>query len=52
LWRRPRIKVVFGPVLSVAPFLQNGRATKEIYRQIAATVLERIRAMDPAVAVQ
>lgn len=50
LWRRPRIKVVFGPVLAVAPFLGNGAATKEIYREIAATVLERIRAMGSAVA--
>lgn len=50
LWRRPRIKVVFGPVLSVAPFLQNGRATKEIYREIATAVLGRLRAMGPAVA--
>lgn len=50
LWRRPRIKVVFGPVLSVAPFLQNGMAIKEIYRQIAAAVLEQIRAMGPTVA--
>lgn len=50
LWRRPRIKVVFGPVLSVAPFLQNGKATKEIYREIAAAVLGRIRAMNPAAA--
>ncbi len=51
LWRRPRIKVVFGPVLSVAPFLQNGTATKEIYREIAAAVLDRIRTMGPVVAV-
>ncbi len=50
LWRRPHIKVVFGPVLSVAPFLQNGMATKEIYREIATAVLGRIRAMGPAVA--
>jgi 1-acyl-sn-glycerol-3-phosphate acyltransferase len=50
LWRRPRIKIVFGPVLSVAPFLQNGMATKEIYREIATVVLGRIRAMGPAVA--
>jgi 1-acyl-sn-glycerol-3-phosphate acyltransferase len=48
LWRRRRIKVVFGPVLSVAPFLQNGTATKEIYRQIATAVLDQIRAMGPA----
>jgi hypothetical protein len=41
---------VFGPVLSVAPFLQNGMATKEIYREIAAAVLGRIREMGPAVA--
>jgi 1-acyl-sn-glycerol-3-phosphate acyltransferase len=52
MWRRSRIKVVFGPALSVAPFLQNGTATKEIYRQIATTVLERIRALAPAVIVQ
>jgi 1-acyl-sn-glycerol-3-phosphate acyltransferase len=49
-WRRPCIKVSFGPVLSVAPFLNNGAATKEIYREIAAAVLERIRTMGPAVA--
>jgi 1-acyl-sn-glycerol-3-phosphate acyltransferase len=50
LWQRPRIKVSFGPVLAVAPFLNNGAAPKEIYRDIAAAVLERIRAMGPAVA--
>jgi 1-acyl-sn-glycerol-3-phosphate acyltransferase len=50
LWRRPRIKVTFGPVFSVAPFVQNGMAAKEIYREITAAVLERIRAMDPAMA--
>lgn len=50
LWRRRHIRVVFGPALSAAAFLQNGMATKEIYRQIAATVLEQIRTMDPTVA--
>jgi len=50
LWRRPRIKVIFGSVISVAPFLQNGTATKEIYREIASTVLDRIRVMDTALA--
>ena len=49
LWRRPHIKVVFGPVLAVAPFLQNGTATKEIYRQITTAVLDQIRAMGQAV---
>jgi 1-acyl-sn-glycerol-3-phosphate acyltransferase len=50
LWRRPRIKVIFGSVISVAPFLKNGAASKEIYREIASTVLERIRVMGTALA--
>ena len=48
LRRRPRVKIIFGSVISVAPFLQNGTATKEIYRQITAAVFERIRALDAA----
>jgi 1-acyl-sn-glycerol-3-phosphate acyltransferase len=51
LLRRPRIKVVFGPALSIIPFMQNGRADKEIYQKITAAVLDRIRAMG-AVSVQ
>jgi 1-acyl-sn-glycerol-3-phosphate acyltransferase len=50
LVRRPRVKVIFGPLLAVAPFLQNGMATKEVYREIAAAVIDRIRTMDSAVA--
>jgi 1-acyl-sn-glycerol-3-phosphate acyltransferase len=50
LFRRPRIKIIFGSVISVAPFLQNGTIGKEIYRQIADTVLNRIRMMDTALA--
>jgi 1-acyl-sn-glycerol-3-phosphate acyltransferase len=50
LLRRPHVKIIFGPVISVAPFLQNGAAPKEIYREITATVLERIRALDTAMA--
>jgi 1-acyl-sn-glycerol-3-phosphate acyltransferase len=50
LLRRPRVKIIFGAVISVAPFLQNGAAPKEIYREIAATVLDRIRALDTAMA--
>ncbi|MDZ7361647.1 MAG: 1-acyl-sn-glycerol-3-phosphate acyltransferase [candidate division KSB1 bacterium] len=50
LWRRPRIKVIFGSIISVAPFLKNGTATKEIYRQIASTVVDRIRVMGTALA--
>jgi len=48
LRRRPRVKIIFGSVISVAPFLQNGTATKEIYRQITAAVFERIRALNAA----
>ena len=47
-WRRPQIKVIFGSVISVAPFLKNGAVTREIYREIAQVVLNRIRAMDTA----
>jgi 1-acyl-sn-glycerol-3-phosphate acyltransferase len=43
--RRPHVTVIFGPAVSVAPFLQNGAATREIYREITTAVFERIRAM-------
>jgi 1-acyl-sn-glycerol-3-phosphate acyltransferase len=43
--RRPRVKIVFGPVLAIAPFLQNGKANKEIYREIASAVIDHIRAL-------
>jgi len=36
IWRRPRVRLTFGRVLLVAPFLQNGRPGKELYTQIAA----------------
>lgn len=49
-WRRRQIKIIFGAVISVAPFLQNGTATKEVYREIANTALERIRALAAEVA--
>jgi len=42
------VKVFFGPVISVAPFLQNGAASKEMYREIAALVLNRIQAIETA----
>jgi 1-acyl-sn-glycerol-3-phosphate acyltransferase len=48
LFRRPRIKITFGPVLSVLPFLQNGAAAKELYRQITSAVVDRIRAIGAA----
>jgi 1-acyl-sn-glycerol-3-phosphate acyltransferase len=50
LFRRPQIKIIFGSVISIAPFLQNGAATKEIYREIAQAVVDRIDALDPALA--
>lgn len=49
-WRRRQIKIIFGAVISVAPFLQNGTATKEVYREIANAALERIRALAPVAA--
>ncbi|MDZ7288519.1 MAG: 1-acyl-sn-glycerol-3-phosphate acyltransferase [candidate division KSB1 bacterium] len=49
LLRRPRIKIMFGPVISVGPFLQNGTAPKEVYREIANAVFARIRDMAGAV---
>lgn len=50
LLRRPRVKVIFGPLLAVAPFLQNGTAAKEIYREIAAAAIHQIRTLGAAAA--
>jgi 1-acyl-sn-glycerol-3-phosphate acyltransferase len=48
LFRRPPIKIIFGSVILVAPFLKNGTATKEVYREIADAVRDRISTMGTA----
>jgi 1-acyl-sn-glycerol-3-phosphate acyltransferase len=50
LLRRPRVKVIFGQMLAVAPFRRYGMANKEIYREITSAVIDRIRAMEAAAA--
>ena len=46
--KRPKVTVTFGQPVDITPYLQNGRAGREIYVAIAAQVSERIRSLAPA----
>ncbi len=42
IFKRPRVRITFGEVVPIAPFLQNGSASKEVYGEITAKVEERL----------
>ena len=41
--KRPRVQVIFGKVVAIEPFLQNGLTGKELYLAIAAVAQESIQ---------
>jgi len=42
IFKRPRVRITFGEIVPIAPFLQNGSAGKEVYGEITARVEERL----------
>jgi len=46
IFKRPHVCITFGEIVPIAPFLQNGNASKEVYGEITAEVEERLRRLD------
>ena len=43
IFKRPRVRITFGEIVPIAPFLQSGQTGKEVYGEITARVEERLR---------
>ncbi len=42
LFKRPAVRITFGEIVPIAPFLQSGSVGKEVYGEITARVEERL----------
>lgn len=45
IFSRPAVRITFGEIVPITPFLQNGSASKEVYSEITARVEERLKTL-------
>lgn len=43
IFKRPHVRITFGEIVPIAPFLQSGNASKEVYGEITARVEEMLQ---------